>query len=60
MSVRRTVHLWCDACGEIIGSSDLSDRTAVEARRLARHEGCHVNLPGGRDICESCWAKGER
>lgn len=50
----------CDGCHENLGSGDLGDRTAAEARRLAKLDGAHVCLPGGRDICADCWDEGVR
>lgn len=50
----------CDHCGDSLGSGDLSDRTAAEARLQAKEDGAHVNLPRGRDICRFCWDEGKR
>lgn len=34
--------------------------TGKRAREHAREDGYHVNLPGGHDLCRSCWADGWR
>jgi hypothetical protein len=60
MSATKSWTINCDGCGENMGNSDLGDRTATQAREFAKHDGGHVNLPGGRDICEDCWEDGIR
>jgi hypothetical protein len=60
MSATRSWTIQCDGCGENLGSADLGNETAAEARRQAKFDGAHVNLPGGRDICEGCWEAGVR
>lgn len=60
MSVRKSWTTWCDHCEAVIGSSDLGSETAAEDRRVARHNGAHTGLPGGRDVCADCWGEGKR
>lgn len=60
MTFARSITLWCDSCGDTMDQGDLGTRTVDEARQFARACGAHVSLPGGRDICADCWAKGER
>jgi len=60
MSATKSWTVHCDVCEENVGSADLGDRTAREAREQARRDGAHVGLPGGRDICETCWDNGFR
>lgn len=60
MSIRRSINLWCDHCGEIMDAGDLGNETAENARLEARMYGGHTGLPGGRDVCANCWGEGKR
>lgn len=60
MSATKSWTINCDGCGLSIGTQDLGDRTAKEAREQAKFDGAHVNLAGGRDICAVCWSEGKR
>jgi len=59
MSVNRSVWVNCDFCGDSWGSHGDFYETAAEARAVAHAGGWH-HTQGGRDICDSCWEKGER
>lgn len=58
MTASRYVTIWCDerdwssldnpGCGKFIGEGE---HTAADARRVARHYGWQVGLPGGIDYC---------
>jgi hypothetical protein len=54
VSVEYTVY--CDGCGRII---DASTDSAAKARKSVREMGGRVNLPGGKDLCNQCVARGE-
>jgi len=59
MSARKSWTINCDGCGDSDGG-DLGAETADERRRELRHDGWHINLPGGRDVCPDCWKDGVR
>lgn len=59
MSVRKSWTVWCDEC-KISDEGDLGAETAQERREELKREGWHINLPGGRDLCDECWAEGVR
>lgn len=60
MTAIRSWTIQCDGCGDNLGRGDLSEQTAYEARSFAKSWGAHVNLPGGRDLCQVCWEDGIR
>jgi hypothetical protein len=45
----------CDGCSALI---DASKASATAARKSVREIGGRVNLPGGKDLCPDCAARG--
>lgn len=65
MSAWKSWTICCDHCSDSDGG-DLGAETAQERRDdISKREPdpayrWHCNLPGGRDVCGDCWARGLR